>query len=70
VSLVAFAVAAAVLVPWWEAAGASAALLIAITTSAVLFARAIPTVVTRRLLSIGLLAGGSVLAIATALRNW
>jgi len=70
VSLVAFAVAAVALVPRWQAAGASAALLIAITTSALLTARALPAVVTTRLLSIGLLAGGSVLAIAVALRNW
>ena len=41
-----------------------------LTTSAVLTARAIPAVVTTRLLSIGLLAGGSVLAIAVALRTW
>lgn len=69
-SLVAFAVAAMLLVPRRDAAGASAALLIAIATSALLFARAIPMVVTTRLLSIGMLAAGSVLAIAAALRNW
>lgn len=70
VALVAFALAAVFLVPRWEAAGACAALLVATATSAVLFARAIPTVITPRLLSIGLLAGGSVVAIAAALRIW
>ena len=70
VSLVAFAVAAVFLVPRWKAAGASAALLIAIATSAVLTARAIPAVVTPRLLSIGFLGGAGMVAIAVGLRAW
>ncbi len=68
--LVAFVAAALVLVPRWGAAGATGALLTAIITSAVLSSRAIPAVVTARLLSTGLVASAAVLTLAAALRRW
>ena len=70
IGLVAFVAAALALVPRWGAAGAVAALLVAIVTSGVLTARVLPTVVTARLLATGSLATAGVLAIAVALRNW
>ena len=69
VALVGFVVAAVVLVPRWGAIGATASLMVATIISSVLTVRALPTVATVRLLTIGLITGGSVFAIAAVLRN-
>jgi len=69
-SLVSFIVASLVLVPRWHAVGATGALLVATVTSAVLNARALPTVVTPRILLTGLVGTGGVLGIAAAMGIW
>lgn len=63
VALLVFIVAVALLMPRWGATGALAALLAAVATSAILAARAVPTVVTVRLLVTGLLGSSAVLAL-------
>jgi O-antigen/teichoic acid export membrane protein len=63
-SLVAFAAAALVLVPQWGAIGASEALLIAMLAATVLSARAIPTVVSLRLVLSGVSGAAAVLGLA------
>lgn len=68
-SLAVFIAAALVLVPRWQASGATAALFIAIATSAMLMWPAIPSVVTTRLVGVGLLGSGGVLAVAALLGN-
>jgi O-antigen/teichoic acid export membrane protein len=63
VALLVFIVAVALLMPRWGATGTLAALLAAVVTSATLAARAVPTVVTFRLLATGLLGSSMVLAL-------
>jgi PST family polysaccharide transporter len=63
VALLVFIAAVTLLMPRWGATGTLAALLAAVATSAILAARAVPGVVTLRLLATGLLGSSMVLAL-------